>query len=187
VDNCGTSNTCSFNVTVQLPTLSIICPSNVTVVVAANPSNYPSLFRTNPLPVGISRSGNNVTLTWSNSAPNPTGAAVNYTVAVSGGCPPTTTNCVPASGSTFQVGVTTVNCTNTDNNGQQATCSFTVTVNVSPWTYSIYRTNNMLRAWATNWPVIVSGYPAGGSTAQWLSYTDSTATAGTNFYRISVP
>jgi hypothetical protein len=83
------------------------------------------------------------------------------------------------------VGVTTVNCTATDNNGQQATCSFTVTV--SPWTYSIYKTNNMYKAWLTNWPRIVTGYPAGGSTAQWLSYTDTVPTGMTrNFYRVRV-
>ncbi len=44
-------------------------------------------------------------------------------------CPGVTASCVPASGSSFPVGVTTVNCTATDAAGRTATCSFTVTVN----------------------------------------------------------
>ncbi|WP_371321789.1 HYR domain-containing protein, partial [Vibrio parahaemolyticus] len=35
---------------------------------------------------------------------------------------------VPASGSTFPLGTTTVNCSATDNHGNTSTCSFTVTV-----------------------------------------------------------
>ncbi len=37
--------------------------------------------------------------------------------------------CTPPSGSTFQKGVTTVNCTASDTSGNSAPCSFTVTVN----------------------------------------------------------
>jgi hypothetical protein len=43
-------------------------------------------------------------------------------------CPGTTVVCSPASGSTFPVGTTTVNCTATDTSGNMASCSFTVTV-----------------------------------------------------------
>ncbi|MEK7833335.1 MAG: HYR domain-containing protein, partial [Acidobacteriota bacterium] len=43
-------------------------------------------------------------------------------------CPGVTTNCVPASGSTFALGTTTVTCTATDAANLTATCSFTVTV-----------------------------------------------------------
>lgn len=42
--------------------------------------------------------------------------------------PGVTWSCVPASGSTFSVGVTTVTCTATDLASNTATCSFTVTV-----------------------------------------------------------
>jgi fluoride ion exporter CrcB/FEX len=66
----------------------------------------------------------NITVRATSSA----GAVVNYTVTTSGGTPPITTNCVPPSGSTFPIGTTTVNCTATDADGQQATCSFNVTV-----------------------------------------------------------
>ena len=62
---------------------------------------------------------------------NPSGAVVNYAVTVSGGCPPITTNCLPPSGSTFPIGITTVNCNAKDSCGQSNACSFTVTVNPS--------------------------------------------------------
>jgi subtilisin-like proprotein convertase family protein len=42
-------------------------------------------------------------------------------------CPGVTAACVPPSGSTFPIGVTTVTCTATDAAGNTATCSFTVT------------------------------------------------------------
>jgi hypothetical protein len=45
------------------------------------------------------------------------------------GCPAPTVTCTPASGSTFTVGTTTVNCTASNGSGPDATCSFTVTVN----------------------------------------------------------
>ena len=66
----------------------------------------------------------NITVTTT----NPDGAVVNYTVTVSGGCPPITTNCAPPSGSVFPIGTTTVNCSATDSCGQSASCSFTVGV-----------------------------------------------------------
>lgn len=53
------------------------------------------------------------------SYPNPT---------VSDNCPGATFNCSPASGSTFPVGTTTVNCAATDTSSNTASCSFTVTV-----------------------------------------------------------
>jgi hypothetical protein len=62
-------------------------------------------------------------------ATSPAGVVVTYSVpGVSGGCLPYTTNCVPASGSTFPIGTTMVNCSVTDACGGQASCSFTVTV-----------------------------------------------------------
>ncbi|MGH9844500.1 MAG: SdrD B-like domain-containing protein, partial [Blastocatellia bacterium] len=64
------------------------------------------------------------------TATGPNGAVVTYT-------PPTATpataivTCTPASGSTFPVGTTTVNCTATSGT-LTATCSFQVTVNAQP-------------------------------------------------------
>jgi hypothetical protein len=48
-------------------------------------------------------------------------------------CPGYAVVCHPASGTAFGVGLTTVNCTNTDVGGNQATCNFTVTVNLAPF------------------------------------------------------
>jgi hypothetical protein len=53
-------------------------------------------------------------------------------------------------------------------------------------TYSVFRTNN-LAAPGASWPVIVTGYPLGGAVGTSLSYTDTTATAAVNFYRVSSP
>ncbi len=48
---------------------------------------------------------------------------------VSDNCPGVTVACTPPSGSSFNVGVTTVSCTATDARSNTATCSFQVTVN----------------------------------------------------------
>ncbi len=63
-----------------------------------------------------------------NNAPDQCGATVNYVVTVTDNCPGATVVCVPASGSFFPVGTTTVNCMGMDAAGNTATCSFTVTV-----------------------------------------------------------
>jgi lysophospholipase L1-like esterase len=47
---------------------------------------------------------------------------------VTGGAPPVTVNCTPASGSTFNVGTTAVACKAVDAAAQQGQCSFTVTL-----------------------------------------------------------
>jgi lysophospholipase L1-like esterase len=49
-----------------------------------------------------------------------------------GGAPPVTTACVPAIGSIFPVGPSTVTCTATDARQRTDTCTFTVTVTVPP-------------------------------------------------------
>ena len=56
------------------------------------------------------------------------GQAVTYPPAiVTGGAPPVTTTCTPASGSSFNVGTIAVSCTAVDASSRQAQCSFTVT------------------------------------------------------------
>ena len=61
-----------------------------------------------------------------------TGQAVTYAGLVeSGGTPPVTTSCLPASGSTFPVGATPVNCSARDAINRSAVCSFTVTLTSS--------------------------------------------------------
>src|SRR5262249_60079349 len=57
-------------------------------------------------------------------------AVVTYTTPTpTDNCPGATASCVPASGSAFAKGVTTVTCTATDTSSNTATCTFTVTVN----------------------------------------------------------
>lgn len=60
---------------------------------------------------------------------------VNYPApTISDNCSGATVNCVPASGSSFPVGITTVTCTATDASNLTASCSFTVTVTVNQFT-----------------------------------------------------
>ena len=70
------------------------------------------------------------------SAVSPTGQPIAVTwqgPVASGGTPPITTVCTPASGSLFAVGVTYVGCAATSAApGQSASCSFTVTVTRAP-------------------------------------------------------
>jgi Tol biopolymer transport system component len=62
-------------------------------------------------------------------ATSPAGATVNYTASASDNLDPSpTVACVPPSGSVFPIGPTTVNCTATDDAGNSAQGSFTVTV-----------------------------------------------------------
>ncbi len=66
------------------------------------------------------------------STSNPAGQVVNYSPPIAGSlCNPVTVNSNPPSGSTFPVGVTTVVGTATDARGNTASCSFTVTVNLT--------------------------------------------------------
>jgi lysophospholipase L1-like esterase len=51
---------------------------------------------------------------------------------VTGGTPPVTSTCSPASNSNFSVGQTTVNCTAVDSINRQAVCSFDVAVQLPP-------------------------------------------------------
>lgn len=65
-----------------------------------------------------------------NTAAGQCSKAVAYnSPSVSDNCPgPFTTNCNPASGSTFNLGTTQVNCSVTDASGNQASCQFNVTI-----------------------------------------------------------
>ena len=53
-------------------------------------------------------------------------------VSATGGVPPITVTCTPAETSRFAVGATTVTCSATDANHQNATCTLTVTVTTPP-------------------------------------------------------
>ncbi len=56
-------------------------------------------------------------------------AVVSYSATASDNCAGATILCTPPSGSTFSIGITTVNCTATDANNNTSSCSFTITVN----------------------------------------------------------
>jgi hypothetical protein len=62
------------------------------------------------------------------SDPGKCSAVVNFTVTATDDSGSATVVCSPVSGSTFPTGTTTVVCTATDPTGNQARCSFTVTV-----------------------------------------------------------
>ena len=65
--------------------------------------------------------------------------------------------------------------------------AFVLTWNsVAGATYSALKTN-LLTGPATNWPAILTGYPAGGAAGGWLSYTDATVSAAPSFYRVGSP
>jgi hypothetical protein len=112
--NITTSQPCSFTVTVndtQPP--SITCPANI--VTDENPAGSGSAIVTYANPTVT----DNCPLTCSPGRPaRPNGA-----------CTPGVSSCNPPSGSTFNVGTTTVTCDACDCAGNSASCTFTVTVN----------------------------------------------------------
>jgi hypothetical protein len=61
-------------------------------------------------------------------ATSATGAVVNFSATASDNCGSADVVYVPASGSTFPIGITTVTCTATDDSGNQDSCSFAVAV-----------------------------------------------------------
>ncbi len=67
----------------------------------------------------------NITVT---AATGQTSAVVTFAPTVSDNCPGATFVCVPASGSSFPLGVTNVTCTATDTSSNQASCTFKVAV-----------------------------------------------------------
>jgi len=61
--------------------------------------------------------------------PGACSAVATFTASATDNCPGASIDCLPASGTAFPAGVTTVVCTATDAAGNLAACSFTVTVN----------------------------------------------------------
>ena len=114
------------------------------------------------------------------NAASASGTVVDFAgVTQSGGCSPVTTACNPPVGSTFPVGVTTVNCTAADSCAAKAACSFNVTVKPlppvtigCPADVSIYATSTTgeivsyeapLTGGGCNTPMIVCSPPSGSS------------------------
>ena len=88
--------------------------AEVSFLVTVRDANAPLLF----VPANITE-----------SADSPAGRVVTYSVSASdAGTPSPTVVCLPASGSTFPIGTTTVNCRASDGAGNSSTASFTVTI-----------------------------------------------------------
>jgi lysophospholipase L1-like esterase len=82
-----------------------------------------------PLPLGITCPG-----TQSVTSPDGKAVLVSYPApTVTGGRSPVTTQCAPASGTTFALGTTSVTCTATDADRQTRSCTFSVTVSPPPY------------------------------------------------------
>jgi hypothetical protein len=135
-------NQCSATVDYIAPTVDPICAAvncspvsgssffvgttTVTCTTAAGPSCSFTVTVNDTQPPKITCPAN---ITTSND-PNQCSALVNYAAPpATDNCPNATVTCLPASGSTFTVGTTTVTCTATDASGNTNSCSFTVTVN----------------------------------------------------------
>src|ERR671935_116371 len=140
------SGSCSSNVTFVV-TATDNCPGVSVVSVPASGSSFPVGTTTvtstatdaqgnsatctftvtvndTQLPV-ISCSSNRVVSAFSGSC----SSNVTFVVTATDNCPGVSVVSVPASGSSFPVGTTTVTSTATDAQGNSATCTFTVTVN----------------------------------------------------------
>ena len=136
--------------------------------------NYDAFLLTPP--VLLLNCSSNLTVT----AANWSGAVVSFTLTATGGCSQATVTSIPASGSTFPVGTTTVNVTASDLCGHTNTCNFTVTVKppVYPPIALINSTNITVTATSSNGAVVsfastatggcsppaISFVPASGST-----------------------
>ncbi len=117
---CSPASGTSFTVGVTTVTCTATDASNNTTscsfTVTVNDTQAPSLT----CPMNI----------ITNTAPGQCSAVVTYTTpTASDNCPGATVSCSPASGSTFQKGVTSVTCTATDASNNTSSCSFSVTVN----------------------------------------------------------
>ncbi len=142
------SGVCTASVTFTNPTVGDNCPNATSSCTPASGST----FAKGPTSVSCTAtdsSGNTATCSFSvtvNDTGNPTiscpanvttstdagsctAAATFTTPTAADNCPGVTSNCAPASGSTFNLGASTVTCTATDAAGNTGTCSFTVTVN----------------------------------------------------------
>jgi hypothetical protein len=146
----------------------------------------------------ISCSGNIAVCTSSNTA------RVTFTTTATDTCAgPLTPTCTPASGSSFALGATTVNCSVSDGNGNSSSCSFTVTVthaNVPTITNMLYTGGHFSFKFQsqsscsyiveyknniddTSWTTLIT--VAGDGTQK--TVTDNSPAAGNRFYRLRVP
>src|SRR5262249_9043756 len=126
-DNCpGPTAACT-------PLSGTIFPKGVTTVTctatdaSSNTSNCSFTITVNDTQAPTLTCPANITGT---TAPGTCAAIATFTTpTASDNCPGATVACVPASGTSFPKGVTTVTCTATDASSNTANCTFTVTIN----------------------------------------------------------
>jgi hypothetical protein len=119
----------------------------------------------------------NITLCGTN------GTAVSYTVTASDACDAhPTLSCVPASGSAFNLGTTTVNCTAYDASLNTNMCSFTVTVNGVTTATALASLTNCP---GTSASFSTTGSGAGSLTYSWTSNGVAVAGATTSSFTVS--
>lgn len=99
-----------------------------------------------------------------NTDPGQCSAVVTFATPTATGCPAPVVTCVPASGSAFNTGVTTVTCTASNGVGTDSTCGFTVTV-----------TDNQNPSITCPANITVTESPSGSGTAT-VNYTAPTGT-----------
>jgi hypothetical protein len=115
-------------------------------------------------------------------------------------CPGVTTNCVPAPGSIFPQGVSTVTCIATDASGNTNACTFTVMVNVAAPAITTQPANQVIPMrngaairvaatgtatlgyqWQSNGVNLVNGGSLGGATSATLTMSNLNLAANGNF------
>jgi hypothetical protein len=115
--------------TFPLGTTTVTCTARDSAGNTATATFHASILDTTPPTVTVPAS-------QTVQASSPSGATVTYsgqsaTDIVDGSVP---VSCIPASGSTFGIGTTTVQCSATDSHGNTGTNSFTITVTSAPTT-----------------------------------------------------
>ena len=181
---CGSTFTATrtWNATDDCGNVSSNCTQTVTVVDTTSPA--------------ITCSPN-----LTNDCTSVDGAVVNFTVTASDVCGPNPTPvCTPPSGSTFPVGVHSVNCLATDAcNNQSSACNFTVTVqdtSGAPTLTIVPSGANVV----ISWPATCTTYnlekatilpnwgPSGASVIlDGTHYYSTNLNTGTAFYRLNKP
>lgn len=106
-------------------TTTVTCTASDSFGNTSQPCSF-TITVTDQIPPAVSCPANIVKST----DPNQCSTTATYTATANDNCDgPLTPTCAPASGSTFQKGVTTVTCMATDSSKNTGSCSFTVTVN----------------------------------------------------------
>ncbi|MBS1787862.1 MAG: HYR domain-containing protein [Acidobacteria bacterium] len=193
----ATTGSCAANVTFTPPTASDNCGTPTVTCTPASGSSFP--LGTTTVSCKATDAANNMssactfTVTVTDTQA-PTLGACPSNISVTGNgptvvtyTPPTATDncgsatvsCVPASGSSFPLGTTTVTCTASDSspNSPDSTCSFTVTVMMIPCTITC-PVNQV--AWTSGTSAVVN-YPAPTTSGGGCGTVTCTPASGSSF------